>query len=376
MTSIDRCQAALSGKSLDRLPTYIPAMSCDVASQILGRSALAGTGSLHHAEVLAHSRGTDAHAEFESKLQRDLLDLHRALDIDVFHPPWRMNVKPTRRIDDFTFVLGDENAAHEVWKYEPATADFRPIKSVVPPREIEDWAEQLATDAEVGEGEAMAAIARDVKRHRVVADSLGNQFFYAIAAGAISVGYDANSLMALALAPDAVARRLMVQARLAVELGRQLKASGLPPVILGGGDLAGTRGPLYSPAAFREVVLPAYRHVAHTLNSIGAHYAFRSDGNIWTLADMLFTDAACPGFGEADRDAGMTVGELRKGYPKLVIWGNVSSDFLSRATPAQVRDEARRCADEADGIGYFQACSNAIVKGTPIANVEALFSVR
>jgi len=62
---------------------------------------------------------------------------------------------------------------------------------------------------------------------------------------------------------------------------------------------------------------------------------------------MLFTDAGCPGFGEADHDAGVTVAALRRRYPRLVIWGNVSSQFLIRATPQQVRDYAKRLIADA-----------------------------
>ena len=72
----------------------------------------------------------------------------------------------------------------------------------------------------------------------------------------------------------------------------------------------------------------------------------------------------------------MTVAALRRRYPRLVIWGNFSSSFLQHTTPQQVRDEARRQIDEAQGLGYFAAPSNAIVHGTPPANVEAFYSVR
>ncbi len=42
-------------------------------------------------------------------------------------------------------------------------------------------------------------------------------------------------------------------------------------------------------------------------------------------------------------------------------------------TPAQVHDEVRRIIDESGGTGYFHGCSNAILQGTPLENVEAMF---
>ena len=70
------------------------------------------------------------------------------------------------------------------------------------------------------------------------------------------------------------------------------------------------------------------------------------------------------------------VAAIRERFSDLVIWGSVSSQRLFAGTPAEVAEESRRIIDEADGRGYFHGCSNAIVKGTPPANVEAMFSVR
>jgi hypothetical protein len=92
--------------------------------------------------------------------------------------------------------------------------------------------------------------------------------------------------------------------------------------------------------------------------------------------DMLFMEAACPGYGETDRDATMTVAAVRARFPQLVIWGNVSSSLLARGTAAQVRTQAQAALAEAGGRGYFQGCSNALIQGTSLENVRALFNVR
>jgi hypothetical protein len=67
---------------------------------------------------------------------------------------------------------------------------------------------------------------------------------------------------------------------------------------------------------------------------------------------------------------------VRCRFPRLVLWGNMSSSFVQNATAAEVREESRRIVAESGGTGYFQGCSNAIVKGTPPKNVEAMYSVR
>ena len=60
---------------------------------------------------------------------------------------------------------------------------------------------------------------------------------------------------------------------------------------------------------------------------MGVHYYFRSDGNLWPLMDMLFSEAACPGYGETDRDAQMTVAAVRERYARS--YDNVAADLAA-----------------------------------------------
>jgi hypothetical protein len=376
MTSRQRVEAVIAGRPVDRVPTFILSISCQVASQLLGRPAYTGTGELHYYEVRAWAQGEQAHDEFERQLEQDVLAIHRHLDVDVLHPPWRMNRRPTKQLDEHTFLFGDLADCYEVWRYAPASGDFACIETggpaIEPEQALLEQVEQLEMRAAAGDATVKAAAARFGEQQR----RYGEQFAFIGGGAGISVGHDPNSLMALALSPDLMARKTMAQARLGIALGTALREAGGFPVLFGGGDLAGAAGPIYSPAAFAQVVLPAYQRLLAHLNTLGVHYVFRSDGNIWPLADMLFRQAACPGFGEVDRDAGMTMAALRQRYPELVVWGNVSSSLLASATVRQVRGESRRVIDEAAGRGYVHGCSNAIVIGTPPTNVEAMFSVR
>jgi uroporphyrinogen-III decarboxylase len=145
---------------------------------------------------------------------------------------------------------------------------------------------------------------------------------------------------------------------------------------VGGGDLASTKGMLYSPKIFQKVVLPAYKFMLQQCHDSDVHYIFRSDGNLWSIMDMLFSDARCPGYGETDREASMTLGTIRKKFPKLVVWGNVSSSLLHHGTVEEVRIECERIREESGETAYFQGCSNLIMNGTPPENVEMMYSIR
>lgn len=204
----------------------------------------------------------------------------------------------------------------------------------------------------------------------------GQEFHVRAVGSGIGVGYDPDDLELMVTAPDLFRRKTSLQADYAIAVGRAVLEAGLPPVMSGGGDLAGNQGPIYSPAMFRDLVLPAYVKAMAALNQLGVHYFFCSDGNLWTLMDMLFGEAACPGYGEMDRDAAMTVAAVRARFPRLIIWGNVSSSLLMHGTVNEVTEQARAALEESGRRGYFQGCSNAIVHGTPAENVRAMFGVR
>lgn len=373
---LNRCRATLACQAADRAPLYAPAISCGVSSALLGRPVHTGTGSLHYAEVAAWADGEAAHAEFEARLVEDVVAVHRALDLDVLRMPWRMNVRPDARLDKYTFRFGPEAGEHTLWQYQPSTADFSPMYQSprADPPEVRLRREVARLEAELADPlpAARALIAPTVALWR----EFGAEFFVCGANAHIAVGLEPDDLELLVTAPDLVLQRTLLQAGQAIAMGRALKETGCPAIILGGGDLAGNQGPFYSPAMFRALVLPGYVQALAELNRMGVHYFFRSDGNLWALMDMLFAEAGCPGYGETDRVATMTVAAVRARFPHLVIWGNVSSSLLAGGTPAQVRAQARTALTEAGGRGYFQGCSNALVQGTPLENVRAMYAER
>jgi len=130
MTRRERCLAAIAGKPVDRAPTYLHGIACEVASKLLGRPVNTGTGSLHYAEAAAWMQGDAAHEEFVEKLYEDLAAVFRALDIDVFRMPWREDEKPAAQIDEYTFLYGDPEGAHCVSRYDPGSCDFGIVKQV------------------------------------------------------------------------------------------------------------------------------------------------------------------------------------------------------------------------------------------------------
>jgi hypothetical protein len=111
-------------------------------------------------------------------------------------------------------------------------------------------------------------------------------------------------------------------------------------------DLACNQGPMFSPAHFERVLLPAYRSMIAGYRRAGAKYViFHSDGDIRPLLDMLI-DAGIDGINPVERRAGMRMTELRRKFPNLILTGGMcNSDTLINGPISRIEDEAREIID-------------------------------
>jgi hypothetical protein len=111
-------------------------------------------------------------------------------------------------------------------------------------------------------------------------------------------------------------------------------------------DMAYNRGPMFSPASFERILLPAYRRMIGAYRQAGAKYVFlHSDGDIRPLLDML-VDAGIDGLNPLERRASMHPAEIRKRYPHLILAGGMcNSDTLINGPVEKVRAEAGEIID-------------------------------
>lgn len=374
MNGYQRCSVAIEGKMPDRVPAYTPTICSDVAAGILGRPAHTGGPALWYAEAVAWCEGQSAWQEFDSRVMEDIIDLDRALGQDVIRFPWRNNIRPTLRLDVNSFLCGDPDGEHQVWRWDEQSMNFLFVReSKVRPDA--DWPAlarrmEKELDSRIAQARENAGVAEARLQERV-----GDSMLVAAGGAGLSLGVDEERLVAAALEPGAVAD--ILDCDLAVGLAQLdgIARRGIK-VVLGGGDMADKNGPLYSPEMFTRFMLPRWKRVADHCRKLGLHYVWRSDGNLWKVSDMLFREAGFPGFGEPDFEAGMTTASLREKYPGLVIWANLSGDLIRRGTAAEVYRHAMEQLQASHGLRYLHGCSNTILPGTPPENVRALMKAR
>jgi len=373
MTPKERTLATFAHRPADRVPVHHVGFSSGVASAILGREAYVGGGSQQWREAMAHWQGPDAHAEFVERSYQDAIAIGIASDNDILRPSyWRYDRKPTRKLDDYTFLY--EYGPEEDWRvlrYDPASeqcdiVDYKPR----PPASFESIAREVeALERSLDTYDPAQSDAFEFER-RAQAE-LGGR--YEIRVGGVGIGVPLRGieiwLEALLLRPDLVERYLDAQ----VEIARR-NVAFLAPLgfrhFWGGMDFASNEGPMFSPRLFERVIVPRLRAVTDICHQYGAYHFFASDGEFWSVTDMLFGEKVVDGYFEIDRRAGMDLRRLRQRYPELILIGNISSHTVHLGSRSAIVEETLTALEVAkEGGGVVVGVSNYFVPGTPVENV-------
>ncbi len=368
----ERVAAVFEHQPTDKVPIYQAGFSSRVASGVLGREAYVGGAIQQYREARALWEGEEAHQEFVARSRRDAFELIEVLDLDLVRPAyWRMNVKPTRRVDEYTFLYGDEDASWHVMRFDPETELYQVIeRSPQPEPTWEDLERSTARLEEAAEqydpqpehfGDLVAAQERFGDYRAVPGAGIG-----------LCVPRERVWLEAIALRPDIVKRYLAAQAARGSKVPACMAQIGLR-FIMGGGDFASKNGPLYSPQSFHELMLPALQRVSEACHEHGCYHMFASDGDLWPVADDLFGASGVDCYYEIDRQAGMDLSLLRDRFPHLTLLGGISSETLHRGSREDVIAETRSALEVAKERGsIILGCSNQIVPHTPMENFWAM----
>ena len=176
--------------------------------------------------------------------------------------------------------------------------------------------------------------------------------------------------------PELYERWLNRQRRYGQAVTAEFLRRGADVVALGG-DVSGDRGPVISPALYRQYILPAIREHVDQVHAGGALAVYTSDGNHWPIRDAFFFESGIDGYKEVDQAAGMTMERLlREGVKdRVTIIGNIDArHILCRGTPDDVRRDVRSCLEwgrKTPG-GHILHTSHSIHEDVPVANYLAL----
>ncbi len=192
--------------------------------------------------------------------------------------------------------------------------------------------------------------------------------------GIMTFGWE-QFLTAAAAAPDRFQRVLQDFAEVS-RLQLQAMAAQAPPVVLIHDDIALERGLVFPPDWYRQRLWPLYERLLEpVLSHPGIRVGFVSDGDYSVLLD----DLAVIGFDGFIINDNMDMAGIarRLGQDRFLV-GNVSTLVLTDGTVADVRQEVRRCLEEARPCGgHFIKATRDLPQNIPLDNIRAYFdSVR
>jgi len=378
MNSKERVRIAFEHKEPDRVPVTELYINGPVASDVLGREAWVGWGGYVRAEVYTRMLLEGRADEFHHKEVRDLVDLYRQLELDTLmieRPPLKRPLVPT--------VL-EEN----VWKYEDPESGHWHIVRYCPDT---DMYHEL--DSNIAQG-GMAAFEEYVKllesdpvdldkwsfdqADYTMATCGADKFVMAVVEIDFPpmsfAGWGRVFLEAIIDRPDLVERYLDYRVRKGLEFIEKYAAMGVDAVF-DGEDLAGTQGPLFSPACYRKFYMPRFRRLIEACHKHGMLYVRHTDGNIMSFADDFLVETGIDAYHSIDPGAGMDIGLIKRRYgDRVTLWGNVDcGPTMTYGSPEDVVRATREVIRIASpGGGHVLTTSNTIHSNIPTANYLAM----
>ncbi len=186
-----------------------------------------------------------------------------------------------------------------------------------------------------------------------------------------------QALMDTVLCPDFVGAALDRIEAIQTELLRRFlsRAKKKPDMVFVSDDMAGQNGLLLSLKTWQNLLEPRLRRWCDLIHSYGLKVFYHSDGAVASLIPRLIKAGidvlnpiqhACPGMERAF---------LKEQYgDRLIFYGGVDNQsVLPFGSPAQVKEETRKCLELLGRGGGFICCSCHIIQaGTPLENVLAL----
>ncbi len=138
-------------------------------------------------------------------------------------------------------------------------------------------------------------------------------------------------------------------------------------------DLGYKTGLFLKPELYQELFIPCLKRIVDAVKKRRAYMFYHSHGNIWSLLESLI-DTGIDVLHPLDPDAGMDIGLVKKSFgTKVVLAGNISTDFLSRKSRAEVIDLVKKTISRTSvGGGHILMGSSSMLSSVNPDNYRAM----
>ena len=138
-------------------------------------------------------------------------------------------------------------------------------------------------------------------------------------------------------------------------------------------DVANARGLFLNPEQYFAVLGPGFRKVMRGYKDLGLSIIKHCDGDTTAVMDF-WIDCGIDCFDPVDPTAGLRMDVFKQRYgDRICLKGNIDcTGALCTGTPAEVRDEVRRCLAAGGPAGLILSSSNMIHHGVKAENYRAM----
>lgn len=172
--------------------------------------------------------------------------------------------------------------------------------------------------------------------------------------------------------PFLISEYLEVKTRLQVARAHAIADANLSPVVLVACDIAHKQGLLISPEFLRREYFPRVKQIVSAYHEHGMKVFYHSEGNLWQVLDDLI-NCGIDGLNPLEPDADMHAEELKKHYPRLVLWGGMDNVWLLPfGTPKQVEQRVSELIALGHKGGLFIGSTGQIHPGCKKKNCIAM----
>lgn len=282
-------------------------------------------------------------------------------DLDAFHSfsldhSLRLPPATLEEAADWVVDRDADGVVHKRWKNSyaaPAGIDFL-IKTRA---DWERYRERLTPDPARISDDVRRAIAAAARAGEFCTLSPGEPVWWTLS----TLGME-NGLLTLAGDPGFFAEMMAYQARLALQMLRQVLAEGYrPDAVLFSSDLCYRNGMLFSPACYRELMLGYHRQIAQVCHEHDMLLILHCDGDVRQFIPLLI-EAGFDCIEPLEARAGNDVRELKPRYgDRISFFGNIDMDVLATGDRDRIRREVvSKIAAAKPGGGYVHQSDHSV----------------
>jgi|ETNmetMinimDraft_15_1059895.scaffolds.fasta_scaffold01308_6 uroporphyrinogen decarboxylase len=145
-----------------------------------------------------------------------------------------------------------------------------------------------------------------------------------------------------------------------IGLAEQVLKNAVPDVAIIGGDFCYKTGPLMSPEAFGEFLVPEFRKISDVLQGYGVPVIMmHTDGDCRQLMPM-FIEAGANAVHPFEVTNGQSIVEIRKEYPDVLIFGGIDKKAIAAGRDAIDRELESKLPFMLKHGGYYPYLDHAV----------------